>query len=123
MAPLNDPRAGWTGDLEELARAGWAFALMIEAYRMGGLAAGSPLTSLPRQHVTEDALLGLASGPCVTELTSLYALGLRTRRSRKSMARPDVSLTASHRDRARHPYEARRCFRSRAWAASGPPSL
>ena len=65
------PSAGLTE--ADLARLCWVAALLVEAYRAGMLAAGSPLAQLPSQPAPEQ-LLELAPATAVDELLQLAAL-------------------------------------------------
>lgn len=73
--PVYIPIPELTIELGELARACWAMALLVEVYRRGGIAPGSPLESLGSfMPITPDQLLALATTDDVVELVELAAL-------------------------------------------------
>lgn len=67
----------WTGPSAEigerdLLRLSWASALLVEAYRLGGVIPGSPLAGLPDKGPVD--LLALAPAAALDELAALAAL-------------------------------------------------
>ena len=73
VAPGDGGRELLPRDEEAVLRGCWAFALLTEVYRRGGLIAGSPLDDLPDRPAVAD-LLGLATDAAVADLRALMGL-------------------------------------------------
>ena len=70
--PLLEPLPEGRMELGELARACWAMALLVEVYRRGGVAPGSPLDHLDSSRsITSADYLALATSNDVAELAEL----------------------------------------------------